>query len=170
MKKNKMIMFIIVTIIVILIAVLGYFVYRNIKKEEKIQEYTPGEEISDSQLRMTNIELYFLNKENNEIEMEIRNIDAKNLIDKPIDFVVNELIKGPENEGFEGIIPNNTILSNSEILDGILYLNFNDNLIIDESKLPKIEETLRKTLEQFIEINQIKILINGTEMENLEVN
>lgn len=171
MRKNKMLMFIIVTIIVILIAVLGYMVCKNIENaEENVQEYTPEEEISDSQLRMTNIELYFINKESHEIEKEIKNIDAKYLIDKPIEFVINELIKGPENESFEGVIPENSILISSEFLDGILYLNFNENLINDEANIEKIEETLKKTLEQFIEINNIKILINGIDANQSGLN
>ena len=45
-----------------------YFSNKNkIEKNEIIEEYTPEEEISDEQLRNTIISLYFINKDNGEI-------------------------------------------------------------------------------------------------------
>ena len=71
MKKKT-----IISIIIFIIIILGiYFIYKNIeikKVEDEYQDYTPEEEISDSQTRQTKIILYFENIETGELETEIK--------------------------------------------------------------------------------------------------
>ena len=68
MKNKKIVMYISIVVILLIILGLGYLVYINItgeKENNQIKEYIPQEEITEEQLRMTNIELFFLNKNTN---------------------------------------------------------------------------------------------------------
>ena len=58
MKNKKIVMYISIVVILLIILGLGYLVYINItgeKENNQIKEYIPQEEITEEQLRMTNI-------------------------------------------------------------------------------------------------------------------
>ena len=60
MKNKKISMYISIIIIILIILGLGYLVYINVtgeKENNQIKEFIPEEEITDEQLRKTNIEL-----------------------------------------------------------------------------------------------------------------
>ena len=173
MKNKKLVMYIVIIYIILVVVGLGYLVYINLNKEEdisKIKEYTPQEEITDLQMRMTNIEVYFLDKNTNNLEREIRQIDAKELIENPAKRIIEELIKGPNEEKNSRIIPENTKINGAKIEKGILFLDFSREFIGIEGFGRENEililESLKKTMEQLVEINSIKILIDG--QENME--
>lgn len=173
MKNKKITMYIIIIFIILVIAGLGYLVYINLNKEDdinKIKEYTPQEEITELQMRMTNIEVYFLDKNTNNLEKEIRQIDAKELIENPAKRILEELLKGPNEDKNSRIIPNNTKINSVKIEKGILFLDFSNEFIEIECAGRENEtlilESLKKTMGQLLEINSIKILING--QENME--
>ena len=69
MKNKKIIISFIVLVIVIFLV--GYFAIKYVKnqkqEENKIEEYTPEEEIADNQLRQTIVSLYFPSKDSKEI-------------------------------------------------------------------------------------------------------
>ena len=73
---------------IITIAFVGigiYFLFKNIelkKVEDEYQDYIPQEEISDENSQQTKIILYFKN-ENDELENEIRVINANILLKEP---------------------------------------------------------------------------------------
>lgn len=173
MKNKKVMMYISIVFILLIIIGLGYLVYINLageKQENEISEYIPQEEITDEQIRMTTIELFYLDKNTNTLEKEIRNIDAKELIDNPAKLIIEELLKDPNNENHVRIIPENSKLNSASINKGILYLDFSESFIEDETlgkeKESLILESIEKTMKQLVEINSIKILING--QENME--
>ena len=89
---------------IITIAFVGigiYFLFKNIelkKVEDEYQDYTPQEEISDENSQQTKIILYFKN-ENDELENEIRVINANILLKEPEKQLINYLIKGKEENG-----------------------------------------------------------------------
>lgn len=169
MKNKKIGMYVVIVIIILIVLGLGYLVYINLTGEKEINEimeYTPEEEITDEQIRMTNIELFFLDKENNIVEKEIRSIDAKKLLEEPAKLIIEELLKGPDNKNLFRLIPENTKINSAKIEKGILYLDFSEEFInqnIGEEKEHLLLESIKKSMEQLLEINSIKILINNQE-------
>ena len=171
MKNKKIIIIFSVLLIAILIG--GFFAIkyvRNKQKEISVQEYTPQEEIAEEQVRQTIVSLYFISKETNEISPEARFIDIKEIITNPYDKLVNLLIEGPKNEKLKGIIPNDT-----KILK--IYLN-GDCIVLDLSKeflnyskenekdKENIINSIVNTLTELTEINHVKILIEGNQVED----
>ena len=168
MKNKKILMYSGIILLILFILVMGILVIKNHKKEEKqiIEEYTPQEEITDEQLRETNITLYFYDDSIKDIATEIRQIDSKQLLEKPEKQLIEFLIEGPTDENLTKLIPDNTKLLNTEIKKDILYIDFseefiNGNLGMEQEKL--IIDSILKTVSQLTEINGIKILINGQE-------
>lgn len=166
MKNKKIVMYISIVVILLIILGLGYLVYINItgeKENNQIKEYIPQEEITEEQLRMTNIELFFLNKNTNLLEKVVKSIDARDLIENPEKKIIEELLKGTNNESSLVIIPESTKLNNISIDKGVLYLDFSKDFIeVEDIEIEKnIIESLKKTMSQLIEIKSIKILIEG---------
>ena len=100
MKKKKT--GIILFILILIIALGGYLVVINLnnKTEEisdgEIQDYTPQEEISESQYRETIVNLYFLNTDTGELMAEAKAIDAKTLVTNPYKSLVDLLMQKTE--------------------------------------------------------------------------
>ena len=171
MKNKKIIMYLIILIIIVLLIFLGLLVSKNNSKKEisyNFEGYIPQEEISDEQLRNTTISLYFYNKEKAGIEEERRKIDAKKLLDNPYKTILEELIKGPgEKSGLVKITSEKTKINDIENINGVLYIDFSEDLLSSEylAEINKetIKESIYKTLIQLNEINEIKIKINGEE-------
>ena len=105
---------------IITIAFVGigiYFLFKNIelkKVEDEYQDYIPQEEISDENSQQTKIILYFKN-ENDELENEIRVINANILLKEPEKQLINYLIKGPQNNNLQKLIPDGTRLNEIKI-------------------------------------------------------
>ena len=61
MKNKKILMYIIIIVLILFILAMGFLVINNHKKDKNnvIEEYTPEQEITDEQLRQTNVTLYF---------------------------------------------------------------------------------------------------------------
>lgn len=175
MKDRKIFMYVVIIFIILFVIGIGYLIYINLtgeKQNNEISEFIPAEEITDEQLRMTNIELYFFNEEIGNLEKEIRTIDAKNLIENPAKVIIEELLKGPKNEFLSKIIPENTKLNSAKIEKGILYLDFSKEFIKEENLGKEKEEliinSIKKTMSQLVEINSIKILISGEENKSFK--
>lgn len=170
MKKNKIIMYFAIIILILFILVIGFLIINNNKNKKIIEEYTPAQEISEKQLRYTNVMLYFLSTENNELSTEIRQIDAKKLLENPEKILINFLQEGPKDINLIKLIPENTKLINTEINNGILIINFSREFIEGQNLgleyETKIIQSILKTVGQLNEINGIKILIEGE--ENME--
>lgn len=167
MKPKKIIMYIGIVLLILFILLVGIKIIKikKIKNNKKNSEYIPVEEITEEQLRQTNINLYFYNSNTKEVVPEIRKIDSKNLLENPENKLIQFLINGPEDNSLSRLIPEGTELIGTKIDKGILLINFSDEFInnknggIDYEK--KIIESILKTVLQLNEINGIKILING---------
>lgn len=157
--NKKLFMYLIIILLIIIFLFVGWFVIKNHKNNKKINEYIPEEEISTKQLRMTNISLFFLNEENGEIGEEIRQIDSKELLNNPEEKLINYLIEGPKNEKLKKIIPENIKLINIEKNNGILLIEFSEN-ISNLENYEKIKKAIIQTVSQLKEINNIKIINN----------
>lgn len=168
MKKKT-----IISIIIFIIIILGiYFIYKNIeikKVEDEYQDYTPEEEISDSQTRQTKIILYFENIETGELETEIRLMDANLLIKNPYKELIDLLIKGPQSSNLKKLIPDGTRLNDVNIEKNCAIINFSEEFLNyeNEEKKLKIINSIVNTLTNLKEINSVSFLINGEKNEKL---
>lgn len=168
--KNKKIV-IIFTVILILILLGGYFAIKYAKqkqeKENKVDEYTPQEEISEEQLRQTIVSLYFPSKETKELIPEARLVDIKEIINDPYDKLVVLLIEGPKSEKEESVIPKETKLLKSYMEDDCVTLDFSQEFLNYDKTNEKTKENMVKsivnTLTQLTEVNKVKILIEGNQ-------
>ena len=165
---KKILIYVGIILGIIFVVFLGWLVSVNKDAgKNEIQEIVPEEEISQSQLRQTIITLYFMDKEKGELEPEARQIDARLLLENPYEVLVNMLIEGPKNENLIGIIPQETKINNIGIKDGIVFIDFSDNFIneqtLGEAQEKMIINSILKTLVELSEVNGIKILINGEE-------
>ena len=173
MKNKKIIIIFLSLFIIILIG--GYFAIKYAKEkneEEKVEEYTPQEEISEDQLRQTIVSLYFLEKETKELTPEARLVDIKEIINNPYEKIVNLLIEGPKNDKNERVIPENTKLLKSYMEQDCLILDFSSEILNynkeDEKAKDNIKNSLLKSLTQLTEVNSIKILVNEQETEDFK--
>ena len=157
--RNKKIV-IIFSCLLIIILIGGFFAIKFVKnkKEEEniVDEYTPQS-------------LYFQSKETKELVPEARLIDIKEIINDPCDKLVELLIEGPKNEKEERIVPENTKLNKSYMDDDCVVLDFSNELLnynkIDEKGKDILINSLVNTLTQLTEVNNVKILIDGSENE-----
>ena len=159
MNRKKIIIFF--SILLIIIAISGYFIIKNIKKNKEetlVQEYIPQEEIGESQARQTIVSLYFPDKEKQEIKPEARLID------------IEMLIQGPKNDKLERVIPEGTKVLKTYMENDCLVIDFSkDFLNYDmekENGKNNMVKSIVNTLTELTEVNKIKILIEGNENEN----
>lgn len=169
MKKNKKIIIAIITLILIII--IGIFIYNNISIEntEEYQDYTPQEEISDEQMRQTKVILYFANNETGELEAETKIVDANLLINEPYKEIMSWLIKGPQSSSLKAIIPEGTVMHDIKIEKSCAIINLSNEFLnyeTEENKL-NIINSIVNTLTNLKEINSVKFLINGETNEKL---
>ena len=165
MKIKKFTMFI---IIIFLLVFIGLILIKNHKnsKNNIIQEYTPEQEISEEQLRTTNIVLYFYDEEAKDLGTEIRQIDSKKLLNNPEKQLIEYLIAGPENNNLKKLIPENTKIINIELIKDNLCINFSKefNTDLNKENIELIKKSILKTVSQLNEINSIKVLIENEEI------
>lgn len=173
MKSRKKI--IILTIVIIMIIIGLYIIFKNVSIKEQetennpYQDYTPQEEISEEQLRQTKVILYFENKETKELESEIKLVDANTLIKNPYKELVSLLIKGPQSSNLEKIIPEGTILHDVTVENSCAIVNVSNEFLnydTEENKM-KIINSIVNTLTNLKEIRSVKILINGEQNEKI---
>jgi len=171
MKRVKKII-IFVLLLVLLLG--GYFVVSRLggKEEtdtEQYEEYTPQEEISESQYRETIVNLYFLNKESREIMAEAIAIDARTLSGNPYKKLIELLLEGPKNESLERIIPEGTTVYDASIEAGCVVINLSREVLNfgeDETTRNNIINSIYHTLTELTEVNSIRFLIEGEENTN----
>lgn len=167
MKNKRFIMYCAILIIVFILIFIGYFIYKNIKKENKNSEfeYVPQEEISEEQLRQTVITLYFLDSNEYKLAPEARTIDSKQLVSNPYEVLINLLISGPKNEKLLKLIPDGTSLIKAELKDDILFLDFSSEFVKEQNLGKEQEELIIKsivnTVTELTEVNKVMFLIDG---------
>lgn len=171
MKNKKIIL--LFSILLIIIAVVGYFLIRYVKEKKINQmqsEIVPEQEISEEQLRETIVSLYFPDKETNSLKPEARLVSVKELIESPYNILIKLLIEGPKNDKLKNIIPENTKLLNSFLDADCLTLDFSNELLnIDKEKdKDNLINSIVNTVTELTEVNRVKILIEGQTNEYFE--
>ena len=157
----------IILVVVCIIVILGGFVIFNSNIET---EYTPEEEIREEELRNTLVSLYFEEKNTKELVKETRLIDSKRLLKNPYEELINMLIEGPQNNNYERIIPENTILLDATLVGNCVVINFSKEFVnehLDIDKKNNLVNSILKTLSELTEVNTIKIMVEGNEFDIL---
>lgn len=90
------------------------------------------------------------------------NISIKDNLDDNIPIIINSLKEDNKHySGLKGLIPSNTKINEWKLNDGILSIDFNDNLLnVNDELKEKIVESIVFSLISFNEINGVKITIN----------
>ncbi len=163
MIKRKYIIFIIIGIILLvsLILVIKQFVVIN-PKEEISNEYTPMQEIADSDLRNTIVTLYFKSKDSNTLVQEGRLIDVKLLLEKPYETLLQMLILGPEASSYEKLVPEGTTINKTELKGDTLEIDLSKEFSTNTGDMLNLTiESIKKTITSLNEVNDVIILIDG---------
>lgn len=169
MKNKKLLFYITIVVILVLIIIALIFIFKpkNSNKNAEISEYTPAEELSDDEIRKTIISLYFKNIETNALVAEAKCIDVKELYKEPYTYLINMLIRGPENEKLESAIPEGTKVNSCNLKGNTLYVDLSKEFIdnapsgIDEESM--VVYSIVNTLTELNEVSGVKFLINGEE-------
>ncbi len=133
------------------------------KAPEEIEEEEPISEI-----RKTEIALYFSDENAQYLISESRTIDVG---DYPERQAIVELIKGPKNQNLYPTIPQTTTVNALYINEGIAYIDFSSNLIKDHpggstGELLTVYSVVT-TLTSFPNIDKVQLLIDGNSGETL---
>lgn len=154
----------IILIVIGIIIVVSAIIILNVDIET---EYVPETEIEETELRKTIVTLYFNNKETKELSKETRLIDSKELLKNPYETLLDMLLEGPNNESLERVIPEGTKVLDANLENGIVIVNFSKEFLENTENIDNILSSITKTLIELTEVNNVKILIEGEEL-NLE--
>lgn len=166
MKKKTIIIIGIIVLMVSGIMVFGISIESGENVDNNIQqegesEIEPEEEIPELSNYEVKLTLYYEDKKSGVLTKEERIVNAKNLLDNPYMFTLNELLKGPSNQELQKTIPEGTKINNT-IIDG-------RTLIVDVSKEFQNASGMNaiysivNTMTEFNEIENVKITIDGEE-------
>ena len=150
---------ILILCVCVAIALLGYKIL--VQKQEKV-------EITEVPKLDGKIVLYFKGNEAMKLEKEYRNVSMKRNAENMAKTVVEELLKGPTNEELHSLIPVDTKLLNIESQENTVILDLSNEFIEKqegESNALLAIYSIVNSLTEITEIEQVKFLINGKEME-----
>lgn len=161
-------------LILIFIMAIVFAVFKNTKNvevETDITEYTPQEEISNSQNRTTLLTLYFVDSATGALIPEIRQMDVKDIIDSPYEKIMNLLLEGSQNENLGKSIPEGTKL-NSIVLEGEnLIINLSKEFVgkydVTSEEQKRIIYSVVNTFMELKEVSSVSFLIDGEKYENM---
>jgi len=163
----------IVTIFLILFLIIligGYFGIKYVKDKKQevgqIEEYIPQEEITDNQLRQTIVTLYFVSKETDEIVPEARLVDIKEILNLPYEKLMQLLIEGPKNDKLRGVLSIDTKILKTYIENDCVTIDFSSEFLnYNKDEKDIMIKTIVNTMTELIEVNNVKIIIDGNENE-----
>lgn len=169
MKKIIYFVVILICAIVIIFAILKNT--KQVEVETTFTEYTPEQEITDVQNRMTIVSLYFWDSTSGKMIPEARTIDVKELFESPYQKIFGMLLKGSENDVIGKTIPEGTSL-NSITLEGTnLVIDLNEKIVL-EGKINSEEQmniiySIVDTFLELKEVNSVSFLVNGNVVEGI---
>lgn len=110
------------------------------------------------------IKLYFTRKDYNMLSSEMRTIKVTD--QQPIEqYIINELIKGPENKEHTATLSKDTVLLSVDIADDICFVNFKSSFIDKNSGAQEKEilavYSIVDSLTELDSISRVQFLIDG---------
>ena len=126
-------------------------------------------ETEEFESEMRDVTLYFANKEKDGLVGEVRTIKITD--QQPIEqYIIKELIKGPNNKELEAVLSKDTVLFSVDVLDDVCYLNFKSNFISENSGKREHEElviySIVNSLTELYNISHVQFYIDGRRVEN----
>ncbi len=114
------------------------------------------------------LSLYFANEEETALVEERRKVTLS-LTDKLQETVVSELIRGPEEEGHQKLIPEGTQIQSIWIKDEVCYVDLNGIFINRFFKSPQVGElvvySIVNSISGLLGIQYVQILIDGERVD-----
>ena len=142
------------------------------KNEKIIDEYIPEVEISDKEYRKTMVTLYFENESENKVASETRIIDSKELLREPYRALLGMLLLGPKDSSLKSIIPEDTKVLGTTLKGSCLIVDlsneFVDNSPEDVNRKCDMIYTIVNTLTELKEVEAVRFLINGEEVDGFK--
>ena len=161
--------------IIAFVALVSFAILKNYKiaeVETSIEEYTPKEEISKEQNRMTIITLYFLDPSTEQLIPEARSIDVKELLSNPYQFIIDRLIEGSENSQIGKTIPEGTIVNSINLNGEELTIDFNEAFLTKYEKGSEVQTkmfySIVNTFLELKEVNSVRLLVNGEKINEMD--
>ena len=165
--KIKKIYFIVIGILFVILGIVLWSYYNRDEKVINNNEITPEQEISDEQLRNTIVNLYYIDKDTNEVKSESKLIDVKNLMNNPYEKIINMWLEGPTSEKLKNNCTKNVKLNSIKLEDDCIVIDFSNEFIDEyngeENEKINLIYCIVNTMTELTEINSVKILINGQE-------
>lgn len=111
--------------------------------------------------------LYFPSKTTQKLVTEVRNISSEDKKTKE-QYIVNEIIKGPQNKELQAVVAPDTNLISAETKDGVCYVNFKSNFIDKNSgaKEKLAVYSIVNSLTELENVRQVQFLIDGKKVDN----
>lgn len=111
--------------------------------------------------------LYFPSKTTQKLVTEVRTISSEDKKTKE-QYIVNEIIKGPQDKNLQSVIASDTVLISAETKDGVCYVNFKSNFIDKNAgaKEKLAVYSIVNSLTELENIKQVQFLIDGKKVDN----
>lgn len=163
-----------VLIVIFIAFIIIFAILKNSKKveiETEITDYTPQEEISEEQNRMTLLTLYFIDSSTGELFPEVRKVDVKELLSEPYQKIMNYLLEGSQTVGNECTIPEGTKLNSLKLEGSNLVIDLSSEFIgkyeVGSEEQNKIIYSIVNTFLELKEISSVSFLINGESVDKM---
>ncbi len=113
------------------------------------------------------VTLYFANKESGNLSREVRSIKITDT--QPIEqYIVNEIIKGPEKENHEGVLSADTSIISAQTTDGTCFVNFTSSFAGrnsgDEKKERLAIYSIVNSLTELKTVQNVQFLVEGKKL------
>lgn len=177
MKKNIIIVFIIVVLVCVSVYLIDYSKKQtagsvtdentNIEGQTNNDTEKQVEENKDETVK-TIVTLYFLNPETNKLDQEKREVDMKALLDQPEVSIVTELLKGPAAINLRKVLPDETKLNKIVVQGNKAMVDFDSTFNGDNPTKEVLTERIdcvTKSLCELKDIDKVEISIDGKVIE-----
>lgn len=160
------------TLVLIIFAALLLLVTTGCAQTNSVKKVEPKQPpISSKPLEQEEmIKLYFSDDQAMYLKPEVRQVTVKG--ETLADVVVQELIKGPENENLLATIPAETKLISLKIADNVAYVNLSKELQCKHSggstgEIMTVYSIVNTLIDLNIGIEQVQLLVEGEKQETL---
>lgn len=118
---------------------------------------------------MREVTLYFPKKDGGKLVKETRTIRVTD--QQPIaQYIIHELIKGPENENLSPVLSDDTVLLSVETSDNICFVNFKSSFLDKNSGSAEKEKmviySIVDSLTELNSIGRVQFLMDGKKVDN----
>ncbi len=120
----------------------------------------PGEQINS--IQTASITLYFSNSEGNALIQKVQEIHYSSNISLE-KLVIEQLLKGPQDDEGRSAVPDGTKLVNVSVLDGVCFVNLDEGFLNQNYEItePVVIYSIVNSLTELTNVNKVQISVNG---------